>query len=144
MTLPSNDEAFDIKGKILRKKNISPEYLKLAIQEDGKEKSTTVYIPRKDESVSCTPSNINFFYRDAIIHVQGCVNSESYYHVTQCSLIKCATNIKMIKEILTLSNHLTLASTMSMSPAYADSAAAILRMGMCCKWRILSYPITLW
>ena len=118
MTSPSKADSsqksssFDFSGRVLRKKNTSAKYLKLAIQENDKEKSTTVYIPRNEPV--CAPSEFNFLYLDAIIHVQGCLNAEGYHHVTQCNLVKCAPNIKMIKEILALPGYLSFASTMGM------------------------------
>jgi len=114
---------FDFQGKILRKKNISAEYLKLAIIEDGKEKSTAVYIPRKEPAI-CTPSEFNFLHLDAIVHVRGRVrvgarssdDATTYYHATRCSLVTCAPNIKLIKEVLALPPDRTasFASTMNM------------------------------
>ncbi|KAL7534689.1 hypothetical protein ACHAXR_006759, partial [Thalassiosira sp. AJA248-18] len=114
----NNDSSlFEFTGKILRKKNISTDYLKLAILEDGNDRSTNVYIPRMEPAI-CTPTDFHYLYIDAIIHVQGCINiesvTESYHHVTQCNLIKCAPNIKMIKEILALPNYLSFASTLGM------------------------------
>lgn len=119
--LPLNAaSSFDLQGKILRKKKISTDYLKVAIQEDGKEKSTTVYIPRKEPvcTTSSTPSEFNFLYLDAVIHVVGNINTDSaYHHVTQCNLVKCAPNRKMINEVLALPNYSSFASTMGMDEA---------------------------
>lgn len=114
-----NLPSFDFEGKILRKKNISAEYLKLAIQRNGQEKSITVYIPRNadnEPSFVCIPSAFSFLYVDAIIRVEGYINEKSYHHVTTCRLIKCAPNTKMIKEILALPSCISFASIMG----YAD------------------------
>ena len=129
-----NGTSFNIQGKIIRKKNISSEYLKLAIQQDNHEKSTTVYLPRNDTStIICTPpsSEVNFLYLDSIIHVEGYTSTTnntntstdeeqdtmmtSYNHVTQCNLIKCSPNVKLIKELLALPNYTSFASTLCMN-----------------------------
>lgn len=125
--------SFNIQGKIIRKKKISSEYLKLAIQQDNHDvKSTTVYLPRNDTStIICTPqSEVNFLYIDSIIHVKGYITTTnntattntdeqntmmtSYNHVTQCNLIKCSPNVKLIKELLALPNYTSFASTLCM------------------------------
>ena len=130
----ANAVPFNIQGKIIRKKNISSEYLKLAIQQDNHEKSTTVYLPRNDIStIICTPpsSEVNFLYLDSIIHVKGYTTTTkntttntdeeqdtmmtSYNHVTQCNLIKCSPNVKLIKELLALPNYTSFASTLCMN-----------------------------
>lgn len=110
----SSSSSFDICGKILRKKNIRPEYLKLAILPNGEEKTITVYIPRTEGLVTYSPSKLNFLYLNATIHVRGHINSNSFPHVETCTLLKCAPNIKMIKEVLALPNCTSYASTLSM------------------------------
>jgi len=109
---PSTSSFFDFEGKILRKKNISAGHLKLAIQEDSKERSTTVYIPRNEPV--CSPSEFNFLYLGATIHVRGHINARSYHHVSQCNLVQCSPNVKMIKEILALPNYASFAPIMGM------------------------------
>lgn len=103
-------QTFDFVGLILRKKNVNADYIKLAIQQPNHTKSTTIYIPRNESAIQYNPSDImnkNFLYLDATIHVTGysfVKDDMEMHHVEQCSLVKCAPNVKMIKEILSLPN----------------------------------------
>ena len=99
-------QTFDFVGLILRKKNVNANFIKLAIQQPNHTKSTTIYIPRNESLIQYHPSDImnkSFLYLDATIHVTGysfIKDGMEMHHVEQCSLIKCAPNVKMIKEIL--------------------------------------------
>ena len=114
---------FTIQGTIIRKKNVSADYLKIAIQPKDAEKSTTVHISRKDMSSICTPSDISFLHLNTVIYVRGHTTPASdtadgndiiYNHVTECKLIKCPPSTKLIKEVLALPNYTSFASTFSM------------------------------
>ena len=117
-------QTFDFIGLILRKKYVNANFIKLAIQQPNHIKSTTIYIPRNESLIQYHPSDIknnNFLYLDATIHVTGysfIKDDMEMHHVEQCSLIKCAPNVKMIKEILSsLPNY---CNTSSLSSTYAD------------------------
>jgi hypothetical protein len=114
---------FDLTGHILRKKNVNSNFIKIAIQQPNHAKSTIVYIPRddNDDSASSTvvynPVDVKFLYLEATIRVKGCIfnNQDGLkHHVEQCTLIKCAPNVKMIKEILSLPNCISYASMFNM------------------------------
>ena len=109
-TAPSNSKKllFDFTGSIVRKKNVSKDFTKLAIQQQNEPKTTTIYIPRDDSAVVYSPSDgVNFLYLEATIHVTGysfIKDGMQMHHVEHCSLVKCAANVKVIKDILSLPN----------------------------------------
>ena len=115
------EQTFDFVGLILRKKNVNANFIKLAIQQPNQSKSTTIYIPRNESLINYHPSDIknnNFLYLDATINVTGysfIKDDMEMHHVEQCSLIKCAPNVKMIKEILS-----SLPNCNTSSSTYAD------------------------
>jgi len=92
----------------VRKKNISKEFIKLAIQVADNTKTTTIYIPRDDLAVVYTPfDGIHFLYLEATINVTGysfTKDGMEMHHVQHCTLIKCAANVKVIKDMLSLPN----------------------------------------
>ena len=110
---PATSPSFDFSGAILRKKNVSAEHLKVAIQEDGQEKSTTVYLPRRGERV-CAPADFDFLQRGAVVRVRGSRNAAGFSHVVHCQLVRCAPNVKLIKEILGGENHHQFAAVLGM------------------------------
>jgi len=135
----NDNDTFNIQGTILRKKNISSDLLKLALQVDNEEKSITVYIPRNDISTICVPSDFHYLYLTARIHVKGYVVRKSsaadtiandtnnainnnndmiriFNHVTSCTLLKCPNDNRLIREILSLPNYLSFSSTFNMTP----------------------------
>jgi len=137
-TTNDNNETFNTQGIILRKKNISSELLKLALQVDNEEKSITVYIPRNDISTICVPSDFHYLYLTARIHVKGYVvrkNSAAdttandtnnainnnndmiriFNHVTSCTLLKCPNDNRLIREILSLPNYTSFSTTFNMT-----------------------------
>eukprot|EP00986_Skeletonema_menzelii_P004850 scaffold1698_cov149-Skeletonema_menzelii.AAC.13 len=104
----SNKKLFDFTGSIVRKKNVSKEFIKLAIQQQNEARTTTIYIPRDESAVVYSPSDgINFLYLEATVHVTGysfIKDGMQMHHVENCTLIKCAANVKVIKDILLLPN----------------------------------------
>ena len=91
-------DTFNFSGTILKKKNISADYLKVAIQEEGKEKSTTIYLPRKEPV--CTPADFNFVHLANVICDCGRLNADTYPHVTHCDLVTCAPNFTLITQLM--------------------------------------------
>jgi hypothetical protein len=119
-------QTFDFVGVILRKKNVNANFIKLAIQQPNHIKSTTIYIPRNESLIQYRPSDImnkSFLYLDATIHVTGysfIKDDMEMHHVEQCSLLKCAPNVKMIKEILSSLPPNYCNTPSSSSSTYAD------------------------
>jgi hypothetical protein len=116
---PNKKHLFDFTGSIVRKKNVSKEFTKLAIQQPNEAKTTTIYIPRDEAAIIYNPSDnsINFLYLEATIHVTGysfIKDGVEMHHVEHCTLIKCASNVKMIKEILSLPNCTSYANMFNM------------------------------
>jgi hypothetical protein len=115
---PNKNQLFDFTGIIVRKKNINKEFIKLAIQQPKESKTATIYIPRDESSVIYNPSdNVNFLYLAATIHATGSSfikDGVEMHHVAKCTLVKCASNVKMIKEILSLQNCTLYASIFNM------------------------------
>ncbi len=105
---PCNKKLFEFTGSIVRKKNISRAFTKLAIQRPNETKTTTIYIPRDDSAISYNPSDgVNFLYLEAIVYVTGysfIKDGMEMNHVENCTLVKCAANVKVIKDILSLPN----------------------------------------
>lgn len=107
-TMASTKLLFDFTGSIVRKKNVSKDFTKLAIQQQNEPRTTTIYIPRDESSIVYNPSDgVNFLYLGSCIWVTGysfIKDGMHMHHVENCSLVKCAANVKVIKDILSLPN----------------------------------------
>jgi hypothetical protein len=108
---------FSLQGKILRKKKVIPNLLRLNIQCIGDEHTTPIHIPLDKSDEIC--NGFNIFYLEAVIQVSGYlasddVTNEDVRIVENCQLITCAPNIKMIKDMLLLPNIMDYASCFNM------------------------------
>ncbi|KAL9182338.1 hypothetical protein ACHAXT_012990 [Thalassiosira profunda] len=112
---------FALRGRILRKKNISPKcgpkYLKLAVLGEDDEWSSDVFVPRPTDAV-CAPSEFGFLYVDSVVYVQGRFNINergvTYRRVEKCELVKCAPAVKLIQEVLALPDYCRYAKYLNM------------------------------
>jgi hypothetical protein len=91
----------------MRKKKVIPNLLRLNIQCIDDDHTTPIYIPLDKCEEIC--NGFNMFHLEAIIEVSGCfakdnVINEELRIVRHCKLITCAPNVKMIKDMLLLSD----------------------------------------
>jgi hypothetical protein len=98
---------FSFQGKILRKKKVIPNLLRVNIQCTGDEHTTPIYVPLDKSDEIC--NGFNLFYLEAIIQVGGYIASDDVTNgelmiVESCQLVTCAPNVKMIKDMLQLPN----------------------------------------
>jgi hypothetical protein len=112
---------FSLKGKILRKKKVIPNLLRLNIQCIGDEHTTPIHVPLDKTDEIC--NGFNIFYLEAVIQVSGYlasddVTSQDVRIVESCQLSTCAPNIKMIKDMLLLPNINEHASCFNMEPEH--------------------------
>ena len=115
--LPSSPStfAFEITGKILRRKKISSALLMIAIQDD-REKIHHLYVNRNNPPKCNGSPELNIICLEATITVQGNITKSKIFikdeHETEmqmvekCALVKCAPDAKMIKEVFSLPNFL--------------------------------------
>lgn len=120
----SASPTFSLQGKILRKKKVIPNLLRLNIQCIGNEHTTPIYIPLDKSDDIC--NEINLFYLEAVVQISGYiatndVTNEELRIVESCELITCAPNVKMIKDMLGLPNIIEYASCFNLDSAKLES-----------------------
>ncbi|KAL3799549.1 hypothetical protein HJC23_008676 [Cyclotella cryptica] len=117
----SSSTLFSLQGKLVRKKKVIPNLLRLHVQGPQDPCTTPVYIPGDRSEECCNHYGFNIFYLDSILHVKGYVatdnvSNESVRIVEECTLITCAPNVKMIKDVISHSNCISYATTLGMEP----------------------------
>ena len=106
----SASNCFVLRGKILRKKKVIPNLLRLNIQCDGDEHTTPIHVPLDKSDEIC--NGFNMFYLEATIEVSGYlakddVTNEYLKIVDACKLVTCSPNVKMIKDMLSILPNIT-------------------------------------
>ncbi|KAL7525927.1 hypothetical protein ACHAWF_001568, partial [Thalassiosira exigua] len=114
---PPPARTFDVEGRILGKKNVSADFVRLAILEAGATSSTAVHVPR-DEGAILTPPDLPFLHVDAVVRFRGPVVVEEegkdppYLNATRCDLVRCAPSVMFVKEVLALPNYASYAAAL--------------------------------
>ena len=108
--ISTDSNSFVLRGKILRKKKVIPNLLRLNIQCDGDEHTTPIHVPLDKNDEIC--NGFNMFYLEAAIEASGYVakddvTDEDLKIVDACKLITCAPNVKMIKDMLSMLPNIT-------------------------------------
>lgn len=110
---------FAVEGTIVRKRKVGPSCTRLALQEDCKSVTTTVFIPRRNCEIDLallSPAGFNFLYLGCVVRCEGTGSDEDgHRNVTRCTLIKSAGNVKLIKDVLSLDNYLSFAPSFDMT-----------------------------
>ncbi|KAL7521528.1 hypothetical protein ACHAWX_006201 [Stephanocyclus meneghinianus] len=117
----SSSALFSMQGKLVRKKKVIPNLLRLHIQGPEDLCTTPIYVPAEKSEEYCNNYGFNMFYLESILHVRGYVahdniSNESVRMVEECTLMMCAPNVKMIKDVLSQPNCTSYATTLGMEP----------------------------
>ena len=118
------DQLFEVTGKLLRKKKIHSKLTRLTIQtetssdEQNDQPITILNVLVHKTNTLQVPSAFHILYLKSVLRLKGHVleddEMKSKFMAQSCTLVRCAPDVKMLKDVLSLDGYLAYTAELGM------------------------------